>query len=195
MFENELKTIWQNSSREELVRFNTSKLLIELESKLESFDRRIQIRDRNEIIAAAIIIPVFGIYFFCTPQLLAKIGLFIGVLFCILVMYILTNVKKYRVIDYSLPIKEYLAKHRQYLVKQKSLLENVLYWYILPPTVSVILFFMGKGFEISKLVIPIVMIVIVNAFIYYINKRAVKEDFDPLIRKLDLTIKNLETVE
>jgi hypothetical protein len=195
MFENELKTIWQNSSKEELMKFNTSKLLIELDSKLESFDRRIKIRDRNEIIAAAIIIPVFGIYFFYTPQLLAKIGLSMGVLFCILVMCVLTDVKKYRVMDYSLPIKEYLAKHRQYLVKQKSLLENVLYWYILPPTVSAMLFFIGKGFEISKLIMPIVMIVIINAFIYYINKRAVKEDIDPLIKKLDFTIKDFETAE
>jgi hypothetical protein len=195
MLDNELRHIWQSSNKKELIKFNKSELLTDLDSKLESFDKSLKNRDRREIIASIIIILFFGTAIFFIPQTLSRIALLIIVLYGILVIYILKNVRKYRVNNYFLPIKEYLIKHRQYLIKERSLLDNVLYWYILPPTVSAILFFIGRNIEGTRLVINILVVFIINLFIYFLNKRAVKKDFDPLIKKLDITIKNLEASE
>lgn len=191
MLEDELKNIWQYSTKEVLVKFNTSRLLIDLDAKLETFDRTIKNRDRLEIGAAALVILFMGTTFFYTPQLLSKIGLLVGVCYGILVIYVLRNVKKFKADNYSLPMKAYLIKHQEYLIKQRNLLKNVLYWYILPPTVSVILFFMGKDMGY----IHMLLVIGIMTFIYVINQRAVKKDFDPLIKKIGSAIKELETAE
>jgi uncharacterized membrane protein len=195
MLENELERIWQNSTKEEVVKFNKSKLIIDLDSQLKSFDRNIKNRDRREIIAAVIIIPAFGIGAFLCPGILTKIGLSMVVLFGILVIYMLRSVRKYKADNFSLPIKEYLLKHRQYLIKERNLLDNVLYWYILPPFIGVILFFIGCKLESYKLIILILIVIAFNAFAYYINKMTVKKDFDPLIKRIDLSIYDLEKIE
>lgn len=205
MLENELNKIWQNSTREELVKFNASKLLIDLDSKLESFDRCIKNRDRREIIAAIFIMLVFGVMTFFIPQLLSKMGilrgvlygtgLMLGVIFGILVIYKLRHVKKFKADNYSLSTKDYLIKHQQYLIKERSLLEKVLYWYTLPATLSTILIFVGVNLGSTQTYILILISLVVNAYAYYINKRTVKKDFNPLIEKLDVIINELKTIE
>lgn len=205
MLENELNKIWQNSTREELVKFNASKLIIDLDSNLESFDRCIKNRDRREIIAAVSVMVIFGAMAYFIPQILSKMGilrgvlygmgLMLGVIFGILVIYKLRYVKKFKADNYSLSMKEYLIEHQQYLIKERSLLENVLYWYILPATLSTILIFVGVNLGSTRTYILILISLVVNAYAYYINKRTVKKDFNPLIEKLDVTIKELETIE
>lgn len=195
MLENELERIWQNSTKEEVVKFNKSKLIIELDSQLKSFDRSIKNRDRREIIAAAIIIPIFGIGALFLPGILLKIGSMFIASFGILVIYMLRRVKKYKADNFSLPVKEYLLKHRQYLIKERNLLNNVLYWYILPPLIGVILFFIGCKLKGYILIILILIVFAFNAFAYFINKMTVKKDFDLLIKRIDLSIHDLEKIE
>jgi hypothetical protein len=195
MLENELERIWQNSTKEEVVKFNKSKLIIELDSQLKRFDRSIKNRDIREIIAAAIIIPAFGIGAFFLPGILLKTGSLLIASFGILVIYMLRSVRKYKADNFSLPIKEYLLKYRQYLIKERNLLDNVLYWAILPPFIGVILFFIGCKLESYKLIILILIVVAFNAFAYFLNKMSVKKDFDPLIKRIDLSINDLEKIE
>lgn len=195
MLESELKKIWQGSSQEELIKFNKSKLLIELDLKLNYLDSKIKNRDRMEFITAYIVIAAlgFGIYYF--PGIISKLGLALTILYAITVIFMLKNVKKYKVENYSLPIKEYLNNHRKYLIKERNLIDNILYWYLLPPSICAIIFFIGLDLESTRFIINLIVILAINIFIYLLNKRAVKKDFDPIIKKLDIAINDLELKE
>ncbi len=56
----------------------------------------------------------------------------------------LNNVKKYkREINPADFIKAQLLGIQQYITKEKELLDNILYWYLLPPFIGIVLFFVG----------------------------------------------------
>ena len=72
------------------------------------------------------------------------------------------------------------------------LLDNILYWYILPPFVIAILFFMGLPLTTMMWITKMGFVLLVSIGVLYLNKRAVKKQFKPLIKQLDETISNLE---
>lgn len=192
MLENELKKIWQQASPEEIIKLDKSKLLVELDTELTRFNKGLIRRDKREIGVALFLIPFFLIAVIFIQGTLSKIALGLGIPYCILVIYVLKNVKKYQVSDFTIPLREFLIKQKNYLEKERALLDNILYWYILPPSVSTILFFYSRQMPQPKLYLFISVVVLVMAFIYYLNKKAVKDDFDPVIKRLDETIKKLE---
>jgi len=194
MSDNDLNIIWQQSANKEVVKFEPSELLTDLNSQLINFDKCLKKRDRREIIAAAFVILTFGTGAIFFTGIISKIGLSIGVLYGILVIFVLQNVKKHKPDNYSLPVKEYLVKHRDYLVRERGLLRNVVYWYLLPPFISEILFFVGQYRSPAVLIISILFVFIVNAAIYFINKVAVKKVFDPLIHQIDKAIDDFKTI-
>ncbi|MCK9423096.1 MAG: hypothetical protein M0Q38_10900 [Bacteroidales bacterium] len=193
MLNDELENIWQKYTKAEVVNFNRSELLIDLKSQLKRFDRMLKNRDRREIIAGAMVILLSGAGAFFFTEILSRIGLVLGVLYGFLVIYMLTNVKKHKPDNYALPIKDYLVKYRMYLVKERNLLDNVIYWYLLPPFISSVLFFIGQHTGIILLTILIIFVFGLYTFIYFLNKSGVKKSFDPLIKKLDETINDFET--
>jgi hypothetical protein len=193
MLDNELERIWQNS-KVEIVKIDMSKLLIDLEAQLKSFDRSIKNRNRREIVAAVIVIIVFGTGAVFFTGILSKIGLLVGVLYGVLVIYVLRNVKKHKPSNYSLPTKDYLIKHRQYLVEERSLLDYVIYWYLFPPFISSVLFLIGQNMSITRLIISVLIAFGICAHVYFLNKAGVRKSFDPLIKKINETINDIETI-
>lgn len=192
MFEDELKKIWQSSTPAEVIKLDKTKLLVELENELGKFNKAITNRDRREIAVAILLIPLFAGAILYFPALLSKLALGLGLVYCFAVIFILRNVKKWKVNDLSLSLKEFLIKQRDYFMKERSLLDNVLYWYILPPLISTILFFISRDIPNPKLTILISAVIALMGFIYYLNKRSVKNDFDPLIQRLDNAIDGME---
>jgi len=195
MLENELEIIWKNSTKAEVVKIDKPEFLTDIDLQLKYFDKNIKKRDRREYIAAAIVTLTFGTGFFFFTGILSKLGLLLGALYGILVIIVLQNAKKQKPDNYSLPIKEYLVQHRKYLVKERNLLKNVIYWYILPPFIGSVLFCIGQYTGVIQFIISITIVSGINVYIYFLNKAAVRKVFDPLIKKIDKTIEDLETIE
>jgi len=193
--ENEIDSIWLNRAKEEVVKIDTTKLLSELDSQLKCFDRNIKKRNLREYIAAIIVTLVFGTGAFLIPGLFSKIGLTIVALYGIMVVMVLRNANKYKPDNYSLPTSEYLVKHREYLVKERNLLKNVIFWYILPPFVGCVIFIIGQNRTFPQMIISILIIFGINAFIYMLNKYAVKKYFNPLVKKMDEAINEFNSTE
>ena len=56
------------------------------------------------------------------------------------------KVKKYKIDNYSLPLKEFLLKRQQYLIKERKIYDtDLLYWNILPSILIFTLFMIGWG--------------------------------------------------
>jgi len=98
------------------------------------------------------------------------------------------RVRKYKVQDLSLLLRDYLIQYKHYLTKEMTLLNNVVYWYLLPSAVGLLLFFYGIRPDVIKTLQLFSIVLVVFFIIYYLNKKAVKEDIEPLLQKLEESI-------
>jgi hypothetical protein len=182
MTDNELKALWNN----DVTSRDVSSLHIQVKREYKAFEQDINNRNRLEVIAGVMVILIFGTAAFFIKPMLAKIGALLSIPAACLIMYTLRNVKKYRPKD-ELPILEHLRQYRIYLNKEKQLLDNIVYWYLLPCAIPLVLFFIGM-----ERYLALVVTIPFNMFIYRLNKKAVKTDILPKLAELDRYIAELE---
>lgn len=194
MMEEELIKIWQSSSSQERVKFEKSRLMLNMQSSLDEIHKKIQYRDLREYIAVGIVIPVFTYYAYSVPNLLSKVASILIIGYALFVALKLRNAKKYKPSAFTETYLEYLYKSKEYLLHQKQLLDSVIYWYILPGITLTMLFTLGLG--VTDRLKPILKVAIANVVIaiavYYLNKRAVQKELNPRLSKIDELIRMLE---
>ena len=194
MIEDELVKIWQSSPNQERVKFEKSRLMIDMQSTLDHLHKKIKYRDLGEQIGAMMVIPVFAYYAYSIPFMLTKVASVLIIFWAVYVIVRLRNAKKHKPSAFTETYLEYLYKSREYLKVQKQLLDNVLYWYILPAAILVFLFILGPG--ITGRVVKIIKLgvgnILLGVAIYFLNKRAVKKEFVPRLEKIDKLISVME---
>jgi hypothetical protein len=194
MMENELVKIWQSSPNLERVKFEKSRLMIDVQYTVDHLHKKIKYRDLTEQIAIVLGIPVFAYYTYSIPFTLTKIASVLIIFWGIYVFIRLRNAKKHKPGSFTLPYLEYLYKTREYILIQKQLVDNILYWYILPAMALMFLFILGPGItgRVLKIMKTGLGIVAVGVAIYFLNKRAVKKQFIPRLVKIDELINVME---
>lgn len=208
MFEQELKDIWKSAAQAEKIKFDLSRLLIDLNTKMKVLEKAIRKRDRREIAASFIGIPIFGYFAFSIPSIVTKIACVLGILWFCYVIYKLQRVKKNKIpIDLALPFRAQLENQKTNLLQQAKLLDTVLYWYVLPPFIMNIIFIMGlggpehfssltlaKAFPFSTTKIgTLAGLAVFYTFIVWLNKRAVKKTLRPAIEDIDRVLHQLDS--
>lgn len=188
MIEDELVKIWQSSPNQERVKFEKSRLMIELQSSLDRFHKSIRNRDLTETIAAIMVIPVFAFYTYVIPHALTKIA---SVLICFWAIYVvirLRNARKHKPGAMTETYQDYLYKMRNYISVQKTLLDTVLYWYLLPGFALMLLFlagFIGVPGKEAYIIRTGTFAAVLGVIVYFLNRRAVKKHILPRLAKVD----------
>lgn len=193
--EDELIKIWQSSPNQEKIKFEKSKLMIEVQSSLDKIQRSWKYMIIRETIAAIIAIPAFLFITYNVPYTISKIGSIWIVLAVIYILIRLKSAKKHKPTDLTETYIDYLYKTKDYLNAQKKLLDTVLYWYVLPVFPGYVLILMGFIHipEKRKIIIIAALAFVVMAILAYIlNKRGVRKEFDPRLKKIDELIQVLE---
>jgi len=210
MIEQELKDIWRNSSQVEKIKFDLSRLLIELNNKADKLDKVIRKRDFREITASVLASILFIYLAYSVPFVIARIGCLLAVAsFGYLVYRLRLNRQLKKPIDLTLSFKDQLARQRQNMEQEAKLLNTVLYWYILPPFIAQVVFILGIGDPSSigwdsQLMehLPLTMyskirligfISFFNLIVVWLNKRAVRKTIKPIIEDIDRLQKQLAT--
>jgi hypothetical protein len=201
MIENELIALWQSSPKHERIKFEKSKLMLDVQSKLDSFDRAVNRRDFLEIGTAIVIIPLFAYQVYNQPNYLAKFGATWIVVYVVYVIYRLLDAKKNKPKEVSSYL-EYLKQCKKYLERQKKLLDSVLYWYVLPCLMGCAIMMTGmldllnkSWYEIirmRKVWIAVSSFTIIGVFVPRLNKWAVKKELLPRIKKVNELIRLME---
>ena len=195
MIEDELVRIWQSSPNQERVKFEKSRLMIDVQSSLERVHKLVKYRDLMDTIPAIIIIPVFAYYTFIVPFTLTKIASGFIALWAVYLLIRLRKAKKNKPDAFTGTYLEYLYKSRQFLMDQKELMDTVLYWAIIPMLILVSLFFIGfwerPGPTINR-AIALGGNVVLGLVVYFMNKLAVKKQIMPRMKKVDELIKVME---
>ncbi|MBC3541015.1 hypothetical protein ACFSC6_17185 [Rufibacter sediminis] len=195
MLDQDLKNLWQNARPQDQIHLNQHLLLQEVSQEAKTVDQKIRQRDRTEIAVALIMIPLFGLVAWRLPFPLTKLGAALVIPWCLLVIYQLKRARRHSVQNFSTPLVHYLHQYRRYLQDQIQLLKGVLFWYMLPFSVCLVLYFMGFSSSPAGLAMYVTFIVVMNVLIYFNNRNALKQDLEPLLEKVDRTIASLEKAE
>ena len=202
MMEDELIALWQSSPKHEQIKFEKSRLMLEVQASMNRFDKAIRFRDWLEIGMALVLLPLFSYQVYVQPNYLAKFAAIWIVLVIVFIVYKLLRARKNKPSEEDSYL-EYLKKERVYITKQKSLLENVLYWAVIPMLVGFFSFLAGslgvfnkswqEVIRIKKVWIGLLAGIATTVSIPLLNKWSVKREINPRIKKLDELIHLMES--
>lgn len=194
MIEDELIKIWQSSSNQERIKFEKSKLMIELQSSLKRLDRWWKYMGLSEIILAVFGVLLSTLLVIKIPFILTKIALVLMIICAVYVIIKYQVVKKYQPCNLENDYLNYLKKNGEYLQAQKKFLKTYFYWGILPVYPIVVLFTISVWEKV-----PIYLIVLINVatigigvYGYFLNKKRAKKEITPRISKINELINQLE---
>ncbi|MBX2872246.1 MAG: hypothetical protein KTR30_09100, partial [Saprospiraceae bacterium] len=80
---------------------------------------------------------------------------------------------------------------RSYVVVQRNLVKSVLYWYILPLVPGLVVFYLSMESWLA-ISISATISAMIFVFVYRLNQRAAKENYEHLLKDLDRAIQSLE---
>jgi len=210
MLELKLKEIWKNSSQTEKIKFDSSRLLIDLKNNMNRLEKYIRIRDILEITTATVFIPIFGYFAYEIPFVVAKIGSILLMICFAYVIFKLRYVKKHKLsIDPTMSFREQLANQKAYIHQEARLIDTILYWYFIPFLVGFTIFVLGLGDPVEYgwsnikanelLPIPLInkigyliFLTVIFTGISWMNKRRVNNTYKPIIKDIERVQQQLE---
>ena len=192
MNDEQLKKLWQTANtNKDIFTINPPKIIIEMNTKIQQFEKDIKNRNKREIIVAMLLIPVSIFFAVTIPFTLSKIGAVVLLCSCLWIIYYLKSNSPTKEMNMQLSLKEQLQTHKEHIQKEKQILENVLVWYMLPIILGLILLSAGRGID-RGFFIQLFILFIVAIGIYFLNKKAANE-MTPLIEEIDKSIKHLDS--
>lgn len=189
----ELKHIWKQQKPSPNMELSKKELLILLNNKMISFDKEIRSRDRIELIVGLIVAVVFTFYFFMSPSIWIKTGSAVIVLSSFFIIYWLKTGQPKRIKEpsYNHSINQHLKLEFYNVQTQKKMLENIIWWYIGPLSIGLIL--VSFGFPLTHQLISITVIITVDIGIWYLNQKTVARRLDPLITSIKEALDYLQS--
>lgn len=194
MIEDELIKIWQSSSNQERIKFEKSKLMIELQSSLKRLDRWWNYIELSETVLAVFGVLLSTFLLFKIPFILTKIALALMIICAVYLIIKYRGIKKFQPSDLENNYLNYLKKNREYLQAQKKFLKTYFYWGILPVYPIMLLFTISVWEKV-----PVHLIVLINVatigigiYGYFLNKKRIKREIAPRISGINELISELE---
>jgi len=196
MIEDELIKIWQSSSNQERIKFEKSKLMIELQSSLGRLHKWWNYLELFEVVLAiiGILICVIVLLLIPIPFVLLKIAIVLIMICAILLIIKYQAVRKFKPSDLAENYLDYLKKNRKYLEVQKKFLKTYLNWGILPVYPISLLATLGVWGKVPVTFILFnnVVAIAIGFYGYLLNKKRVKNEINPRIDRIDELIKQLK---
>ncbi len=198
--DDELINIWQSSSNQERIKFEKSRLILEMKSSLDRFQKSVKYRDLRETLGTIVMIPIFSYMVYTIPYTLSKIAAFLIVLWLIFMIIKLKSLNKHKPNTLTNSYIDYLYQWKNYLSLQKKMHDTAPYWSLLPVLTFTVLFILGTvlGTNINlkqhllRLIIMGVIIIGCGFFIYFYNKWYIKKQYIPRLKKMEELIKTME---
>jgi len=194
--EDELIKIWQSSPEQEQIKFEKSRLILEMQSSLNRFHRFVKYRVLIDQIGTITMIPVLLFSIYIVPPILVKIASFLIVIWVIWYMLQLIEAKRREPESVTLNYLEYLKKNRDYMIYLKKTIVKSMYSYALLALPAYFLSIAGVYFDgIINLAFFIKLILVgvvghIGAYIY--SRWEVKKIDAPRLKKIDELIEVME---
>jgi hypothetical protein len=187
----DLKQDWQQAIETESTPDNLNEVIDMIEQQTTKIDKEIKRRDFLEIGIAVFLIPVWIWGLLNSASTMQSIGLIIAIVACMYIPYRLISAKKVDA-KKSSSVKDFLVQEKQKIQQQKQMLESVVWWYIAPLTVAILLITLGA--KVNEQGIPQIpsgmywyyaCVGLLVVGVYFLNKRAAKNKFAPLLKNIE----------
>lgn len=196
MIEKELIKIWQSSPSQEQVKFERSKLMIDVQSRVDQLHKGMKWLYLREGMGAAVSIPLFLVYAFIFPYTITKIACILIAVWAVIILFVIKRTKEKSPEQYTENYLEYLRKTKAYLDLQKRLREKIFSWYILPLFSLIYMFLLGfilgEPEKMQTFIMVGVIFLIAAIAIYFLNKRSAKKFIQPKLDKVNQLLSSLQ---
>lgn len=189
---------WQSQAAAQKISINADVLLREVRHNQQQFRRMIFWRDVREVGVAAVLVPIFIYTGWKTHW-----TLYLGAFACFVVgadMVLERFRQKKKTPDLHGSLKDCAATALAEVDHQIWLLKNILWNYILPLSVPILLFFGWSTWDMPlplAVKIPFLLFLIglgvaMDVFVYWLNQFAVKKQLEPRRRELEKLLNEIE---
>ena len=195
MNDDELKQLWQQQALREPDP-SATQLISAMQKKTTQFRRSLVARDIGEFVACAVVIIVFGFYLFNERAPMVRLGWLIVIGGT---MFIAGKLVHARLTTPPAPpgatIVESIRAELNSVRAQSRLLGSVLWWYLLPPGIGLLVATWGMRINLHAKIPATLMFIAIYAFIYWLNQLARTKQLLPLEAQLGSLLRSAETGE
>ena len=196
MNDEELKKLWQQQPLR-TPDVSPTQLVSAMQQQTTQLRRTLDARDLRELAACAVVIIIFGIFYFTvyrTP--ISRLGDLIVIGGAIFIAWKIIYTR------WTTPpappgatVVESLRAELKAVRAQSRLLGSVLWWYILPGFIGVTVATWGLPTDIYSKIFTTLVFIAVNAFVWWLNQWARTKQLLPLEAQLETLIHSAETGE
>jgi FtsH-binding integral membrane protein len=187
----DLKNDWQKKVQATEVSDEIQETVNMLLDKVNKIDAEIKRRDRLEIGAALVLIPVWVVGLFLSASTIQSVGFVCAILSCLYIPYKMQKAKQVKPAADS-SMRAHLERERKKVLQQKDMLESIVWWYLGPLGVSIAFISLGSNVNASGMPIVsaftafyLVAVVALYTGIYFMNKKGVNTKLKPLLENID----------
>lgn len=189
----EYRKAWQEQEVPDRGAPDEEELLAWVQEKSEAFERKIRRRDLLETLAAVVVAGCFAYEAATSATWMARVGAAIVVLSSGFIAWWLRRARKAgptRAADRS--VADRLRAERERVEIQIRLLRSVLWWYLGPLAVGVVLFVLGLPSGPVATVVTLTIVASLCGVIWWLNRREVRRYLRPRRDELTRLLDELE---
>ena len=196
MNDDELKKLWQQQPLRKS-EVSPTQLISAMHKQTGQLRRTLNARDLRELAAGAFVIIVFGIFYFTVYRTaVSRLGDLIVIGGAIFIAWKLVHTR--RLTPPAPPgatVVESLQAELNAVRAQSRMLGSVLWWYLLPLAIGVLLCSWGSGGGLVGNIGYTIFVIALNACIYWLNRQARAKQLFPVEAQLEALIRSAETGE
>ena len=164
-----------------------------LRQRLNGMRRAARRRDLREMVSALAVAAFFSWRAWTLDRPLARAGAIVIAAAAIFIIVWMRarggrNIER----DAGMPLLEFFRRELRYLDRQAGLLRSVLWWYIGPSLLGLVLFFVGIGLTRLVTLALVLFAVAVGAGVYWLNQVAARTAYAPLREEVARLVHDLE---
>lgn len=179
----ELPTLWRRRPSPPAA-CGPADLVSRLAERSRTLDAQVRRRDRLEIGVALALVPVFGAAAVLSPILVSRVGAAILALTCLAIPWRLLAARRgVPSSPLDRPLVDFAREERERVLAQRRLLASIVWWYLLPLYVGIVLI-VGGVQPLGRTAAYAVVSAAVYAGIYALNRRAIANELDPRLTEL-----------
>src|SRR3954462_5380319 len=173
MNDDELKKLWQQQPLKGPAP-SAAQLVSAMENKTTQLRRTLLARDVRELVACAVVIIIFGIYYFTLSRTpMSRFGDLIVIGSSIFIAWRLVHARRSNPpAPPGATTVESLRAELNAVRAQSRLLGSVLWWYLLPGFIGLLVATWGLRIHVYSKIGCTVFFIAVDVFIYWLNQRA-----------------------
>ena len=191
---------WQNVWQQQPLRkpaVSPEQLVSAMKKETTRLRRILDARDLRELVACAIVIIIFGIFYFTVYRSpVSRVGTLIVIGSSIFIAWKLIHTR--RKTPPALPgvtVVEALQAELNAVRAQSRLLGSVLWWYLMPLTIGALIATWGLGIGLYAMIPVALMFAVINAVIVWLNRWARANQLLPIEAQLEALLRSAQTGE